>query len=90
MRLERGHDGKDGPALTAERLILTANMVCDQGFQVEGEVSLSGASIGGQLSFRGAHLDGEDRLPRYRRHDATPARNETRTSSTDNMLLVRA
>jgi hypothetical protein len=33
-------------------------MYCNEGFQAYGEVCLSGASIGGQLIFRGAHLDG--------------------------------
>jgi hypothetical protein len=45
-------------AISADRLALTGNMYCNEGFQAYGEVCLSGASIGGQLIFRGAHLDG--------------------------------
>jgi hypothetical protein len=50
-------DGNEGHALTAERLTITESMLCDEGFQANGEVNLTSASIGGQLSFRGAHLD---------------------------------
>jgi hypothetical protein len=50
--------GKGQRAMSADRLALTGNMYCDEGFQAYGEVNLSGASIGGQLIFRGAHLDG--------------------------------
>jgi len=53
-------DGKDGTALTADRLTVIGNMYCDDGFQADGNVNLAGASIGGQLSLRGAHLDGKD------------------------------
>jgi hypothetical protein len=35
-------------------------MVCGDGFQADGEINLSGASIGGQLAFGGAHLNGKD------------------------------
>jgi hypothetical protein len=54
-------DGKDGPALSAEDLTVTAAMLCDEGFQAAGEIDLFGASIGSQLNFEGAHLDGRDR-----------------------------
>ena len=47
-------DGKDSPALTAQ------SMLCDEGFQTAGEISLNGARIGGQLNLKGAHLDGKD------------------------------
>jgi lactam utilization protein B len=53
-------DGKDGPALNAQGLTVTAGMFCDRGFQAAGEIRLLGASIGGQLVFSGAHLDGKD------------------------------
>ena len=53
-------DGKDGPALTADGLTVTAGMFCDQGFQADGEIRLLGASIGGQFNLSGAHLDGKD------------------------------
>ena len=55
-------DGKDGPALNADVLIVTGSMLCLDGFGADGGISLSGASIGGQLAFRGAHLDGKDEL----------------------------
>ena len=35
-------------------------MFCDEGFRAEGEISLLRASIGSQLIFRGAHLDGKE------------------------------
>lgn len=50
--------GTGGPAIGADRLALTGNIFCNEGFQAYGEVKLAGASIGGQLIFRGAHLDG--------------------------------
>ena len=53
-------DGKDGPALTAPGLTVTAGMFCDEGFQADGEVNLLGASIGGQLSLDGARLNGKN------------------------------
>ena len=53
-------DGKDGPALTAQGLTVTADMVCDGGFQADGEVKLSGASIGSQLNLTGARLNGKN------------------------------
>ena len=34
-------------------------MFCGEGFQVDGELYLSGASIGEQLVFSGAYLDGK-------------------------------
>ena len=52
-------DGKDGPALTAQRLTVATDLRCDGGFQADGGVDLNGASIGGQLVFSGAHLDGK-------------------------------
>ena len=53
-------DGKDGPALTAQGLTVTADMYCRERFQAAGEIDLSRASIGAQLGFTGAHLDGKD------------------------------
>ena len=52
--------GKDGPALDAPGLAVTADMVCEAGFRADGEVSLVGARIGGQLGLSGAHLTGKD------------------------------
>ena len=37
----------------------TGNMMCNEGFQADGEVRLHSAGIGSQLSFRSAHLDGK-------------------------------
>ncbi len=42
-------------------------MYCDEGFQARGEVRLPAASIGGQLIFSGAHLDGMDGPALYAR-----------------------
>jgi hypothetical protein len=53
-------DGKDGPALSAEQLTVTADMFCDRRFRADGEVNLSGASIGGRLSFLDAHLNAKN------------------------------
>ena len=50
--------GKGRRAMSADRLSVTGNMYCNEGFLAHGEVKLSGASIGGQLIFRDAHLDG--------------------------------
>lgn len=52
--------GQDGDALSASGLAVTADMVCDDGFQAEGGINLCGARIGGVLSFSGARLDGKD------------------------------
>ena len=38
-------------------------MFCDEGFQATGTINLNGASIGAQLNFRGAHLDGKGEAP---------------------------
>jgi hypothetical protein len=35
-------------------------MFCDDGFQAAGTINLNAASIGAQLNFSGAHLDGKD------------------------------
>jgi hypothetical protein len=51
-------DGRGGPALAADGLTVTADVVCDEKFRANGEVQLRGTNIGGQLSFSGAHLDG--------------------------------
>jgi hypothetical protein len=57
LTLSGSHVGGTGRrAISADRLALTGNMYCDEGFRAYGEVVLSGASIGGQLIFRGAHL----------------------------------
>jgi hypothetical protein len=59
LTLSGAHVGGTGRrAISADRLALTGNMYCNEGFQAYGEVVLSGASIGGQLIFRGAHLNG--------------------------------
>jgi hypothetical protein len=59
LTLSGAHVGGTGRrAISADRLVLTGNMYCDEGFQAYGEVGLSGTSIGGQLIFRGARLDG--------------------------------
>jgi hypothetical protein len=50
-------DGKGGPALIANGLTVTANMVCDGGFQADGGMSLIAANIGSQFNLRGAHLN---------------------------------
>jgi hypothetical protein len=50
--------GKGRRAIAADRLSVTGNMYCNEGFRAHGKVNLSGARIGGQLIFRGAHLDG--------------------------------
>ncbi len=52
--------GKDGPALTAQGLTVTADMICSGGFQADGAVDLSSARIGSQLILSGAHLSGKD------------------------------
>ena len=39
-------DGKGGRALTADGLIVTGVMFCDQGFQATGAVNLAGARVG--------------------------------------------
>jgi hypothetical protein len=51
-------NGNGGPALDADGLTVTGDVLCGQGFHADGEIRLRGASIGGQLSFRSAHLDG--------------------------------
>jgi hypothetical protein len=57
--LEGAHlDGKDGIALTANRLTVTGAMGCHE-LQAGGEIQLVSASIG-ELNFGGAHLDGKD------------------------------
>ena len=60
LTLSGAHVGGTGRrrAMSADRLALTGNMYCNDGFLAQGEVKLSGASIGGQLIFRGAYLDG--------------------------------
>ena len=50
----------DDNALNAELLTVTRAVFCHEGFQAAGEISLVGASIGGQLALRGAHLDGHE------------------------------
>src|SRR5262249_7177252 len=50
---------KNGAALIAQSLTVTY-MFCDLGFHAEGAVRLPGASIGSQLSFVGAHMDGKN------------------------------
>ena len=55
-------DGKDRLALDATSLTVTLGMYCDEGFQAKGGVNLTGARVGGNLSFRQAFLDGEDDL----------------------------
>ena len=55
-------DGKGFPALTADLLTVVGNLYCNEEFQADGPVNLSGASVGGQLILSGAHLDGKDGL----------------------------
>ncbi|ABH00253.1 MULTISPECIES: hypothetical protein [Rhodococcus] len=54
-------ESKMGTALHADGLSVTADMLCNEGFKAtsteKDAVSLSGASIGAQLNFEGAHLD---------------------------------
>lgn len=58
--LSRAHVGGNGRrAIAADRLKITGNVFCDNGFRGYGEIGLSGARIGGQLIFRGAYLDGK-------------------------------
>ncbi|HEX6522593.1 MAG TPA: hypothetical protein VF070_21680 [Streptosporangiaceae bacterium] len=52
--------GKAERALAADRLTITGNVFCNDGFEACGEVRLPGASIGGQLNLRSARLDGKD------------------------------
>ena len=53
-------EGKNGTALTADRLTVTGSMFCRMGFRAEGQIRLLGASIGGGLDFSGAYLDGKN------------------------------
>lgn len=48
------------PALSARQLRTTGNLELDHGFIAEGEVTLVGAKIGGQLSFNQASLRNPD------------------------------
>ena len=50
--------GTFGRALTAQRLTVTEDMFFDGRFRADGEINLSGASVGGHLCFGGGHLDG--------------------------------
>jgi hypothetical protein len=54
-------NGKDGLALDAQALTVTADMDCER-LQADGRASLYGASIGGELRLRDAHLNGKDGL----------------------------
>ena len=56
--LSRAHVGGNGRrAIAADRLKITGNVFCDNGFRGHGEIGLSGANIGGSF-FRDALLDG--------------------------------
>jgi hypothetical protein len=46
----------NGPALNADGLTVTRDMVCREGFHAEGEIRLVAATIGGALDLSGSHL----------------------------------
>lgn len=48
-----------GTALSADHLRVDISLSLDAGFRAEGDIRLSGGSIGGQLSFVGARLEGQ-------------------------------
>jgi len=50
--------GADGPALIADGLSVSGEMICDGGFIADGQVRLPGAGIGGRLTFRASQLIG--------------------------------
>jgi hypothetical protein len=47
-------------ALNAQRLAVTGDIFCNQGFTADGEVTLTHANVGGQLDLRGAHLNAKN------------------------------
>ena len=55
-------DGQDkaGYALVGDRMKVGGNVFLDEGFTAAGAIELVGADITGQLSCRGAKLDGQD------------------------------
>lgn len=53
-------DGGGGPAIRADMATMSGSVLCDEGFRAEGAVTLPGARVGAQVSFRGARLNGTD------------------------------
>lgn len=58
-RVFRDGEDRNRSALLASRAVVTGRVTFDNGFRAKGPIRLDGAKIGGNLTFAGAHLDGD-------------------------------